>query len=265
MPVNTRRAAEYLMRPVEDSERIARGNTAGPSTAAVAAEARNIHPTGRDENASATSGMTQVLVAAEAAREANKGFAWRAQSPKEQRTDTFATVEGAFDVAGCTIGMALKKMDERVIDIAEQTVIDALESGDSDHNRVFVRREIRNVLQDLITSTVQDDTGSREAFEAAVVQVVGTSNLTNEVAKVIVSEATVLTLIGTFVVQMADMAFSRSVKSEVSAIPPSPPPSGSDNSSSESEKNRRKESKKSAKKSCRRRKSSRAPSSAVTW
>lgn len=57
---------------------------------------------------------------------------------------------------------------------------------------MFVCRAIRNALQERLSSILQNYTGIREAFEAAVVQVIGTSSFVREVTKVLVSDLTIL-------------------------------------------------------------------------
>lgn len=83
------------------------------------------------------------------------------------------------------INMALEKLNERVIDMAEQKIIDVLDNCDFDHNKVFIRWAIGSAPRDLLTSILDEDTGIRDVFEAAVCQLVRTSSTAREIAKVL--------------------------------------------------------------------------------
>lgn len=100
---------------------------------------------------------------------------------------------------------------------------------------------------------LQGDTGICETFETAVVQIPRTSNQAEEVAQTLVNDPTMLASIVNFVDDMTDQAVSRAVKSEASAVLPSPSSSGYINSSSECKKGRRKESRRSSRKKRHRR------------
>lgn len=60
-------------------------------------------------------------------------------------------------------------MDNRVINMAEETIINALEKCDSDNKKVIVCRTIQYVLRNLFASTLKCDTETCEAFVAAEV------------------------------------------------------------------------------------------------
>lgn len=139
-------------------------------------------------------------------------------------------------VACHAINTALETLDVRVIDIAEQTIIDILEKFSSEHNKVFVRQAIRSAIQDLLASILEDETGICVAFEAAIALVVETSTLAMIVAKVIVSDPAIPSPIGTYVAKMANKTYIHAFKLEVGAVPPSPTSSGSHISSSKSRK-----------------------------
>lgn len=66
--------------------------------------------------------------------------------------------------------------------------------------------------------------GVCDAFKAEVAQIDGTSSLGKEVAKVHVSEPAIFAPTGTYVVKIADRAFSQASKPKVNAVSHSSPP-----------------------------------------
>lgn len=67
---------------------------------------------------------------------------------------------------------AIDKLHDRVINIAEQTAVDALENCDVDHDRVFIKDTLRSALNGLLVSTIAESSGVETSFEDATVQVV---------------------------------------------------------------------------------------------
>lgn len=80
---------------------------------------------------------------------------------------------------------------------------------------------------------LEDDTGICDAFERAIAQVVGASSLAKEVTEVLVSDPATIAPIKTYVVKMANKAFSQALKPEARSSPPSSPTFESDNPLSE--------------------------------
>lgn len=179
--------------------------------------------------------------------------------------DSFATAAKLSEIADHAIDMAREKLDERVISMAAQTIINTLNGFDSDHNKMYLRRAIRNTLGDLLASIIKNDKRIRDAFKAAVAHVVGTNNLAKEVAKAVVSDPEILAPAGTFVVKMTDNAASGAFKAKTTAAPPSLFPSGSDSSSSKGKRDFSKTSQENSRKTRHRCKSSSASSVAHMW
>lgn len=50
------------------------------------------------------------------------------------------------------INLAIEKIGKRVLDVANQKVIDNLENGSPNFNKVFARHAASNVLQNLLAS-----------------------------------------------------------------------------------------------------------------
>lgn len=133
---------------------------------------------------------------------------------------------------------ALDKIDDRMIDVAEQTVINALETCDVDHNKAFVKGALRSALKSLLLSIMEDSSGIRESFEEAIVQVATAPKTLIAIASAMVTDAAIMAPIAKFVAQTVKKEVEESVKDLV-LIPPSPLPSGSDSSSDESKNDRR--------------------------
>lgn len=69
------------------------------------------------------------------------------------------------------IEKAKYKLDDRVVDFAEQIVIDALEKINADHNKAFINGTVSSVLNALLISIMDDYSGIRESFGEATTQV----------------------------------------------------------------------------------------------
>lgn len=59
---------------------------------------------------------------------------------------SLVTVAEVSEIASRIVDIALEKLIDRVIDIADHLIIDALEICGPDHNKVFVCQAIRNAL-----------------------------------------------------------------------------------------------------------------------
>lgn len=70
---------------------------------------------------------------------------WHTQPPEELQLNALATKREAANFASRTIDQVLKMLDERVVVLAEQTIVDALKNCNWDVNKSFIRRGIRNV------------------------------------------------------------------------------------------------------------------------
>lgn len=92
-----------------------------------------------------------------------------------------------------------------------------MESCDTEHNGVVVRRAVWSALRDLLAPILEDETETQEASEAAVAPVTGTRSLAKEISKGLVCESAIFFPIGTYVVMMADKIVSSALKQEGSA------------------------------------------------
>lgn len=110
------------------------------------------------------------------------------------------------EISRSTVDKAFERMDEHVVDMAEQTIIDESKNCALNHKKVFDRRSIRKAQRDLLASISHGNTGTREILEAAIVQVPRTSNLTKEVAKTLVNDPNMLAPMRPFVIDMSDKA-----------------------------------------------------------
>lgn len=128
-------------------------NRAGPSTLRVATESRDDRLKRREESTSIRIlSSANVLAAANAAWKVSGKAVLQIQAPKEPELEVLATKVEAEDIDHRTIDKALEKMDEVVMDLLEQTIIDALDNCNSDINKSFILCAICNALQDLLSS-----------------------------------------------------------------------------------------------------------------
>lgn len=79
--------------------------------------------------------------------------------------------------------MALERLDERLIDMAELAIIDAVKNCDSDRIKKFFREAIPNALRDLLSSIIDSNTRTCGALKAAVDQILEAKTLARGVAK----------------------------------------------------------------------------------
>lgn len=146
MSINAPHVAQDLVDLSCDPEKIIRGNTTGPSTPRVVAEAGDDRPRRREKCASiGTSSMAKVLAAAEAPRQVSEKTSLQIQSLKELGLDALATKGEAPEIARRTIDQALQRLDEPHVDLAVQNFIDALENCNS-----FICCSVRNALHDIL-------------------------------------------------------------------------------------------------------------------
>lgn len=129
-----------FMRPDQDREAISRGNMAEPRTATMTKDVGDFHLTWHEKDRSEVfSSKAQALATVEAAiNDVKAGASW-AQSRKEQGTTSFVTVAEVSEIASHATNIALENLNERVIKMAEQTIIDKMECCDMDHYKVLVR------------------------------------------------------------------------------------------------------------------------------
>lgn len=113
------------------------------------------HPTGRDENTRSVSDhMSEMLEQA--------GAEWDREHPtsglfrKPRRTcDEKVSRPDIQAIVEKMPWKALDRMDDHIVDVAEQMVIDALETGDIDHNKAFVKGVLCSGLNTLLLSIMK--------------------------------------------------------------------------------------------------------------
>lgn len=88
------------------------------------------------------------------------------------------------------------------MDIAERTVIDALETCEVDHNKAFVKEALHGALNSLVMSILEDEFGIRESFEFAVVQIATIQVVMPKIATTVVTDSVVLAPIVQFAVDV---------------------------------------------------------------
>lgn len=133
---------------------------------------------------------------------------------------------------------AIDKLDDQVVEIAEQTVLKAPETCDADHNNVLIKGALRSVLTGLSVSILDDSLGIRESFEDSIIQVSTAPKSPSVVVKAIVNDVAVMAPIPRFAAQIVKQTKKVSVINLVHT-PPSTLPSGSDSSPDEARKCRK--------------------------
>lgn len=96
--------------------------------------------------------MAQALKAAEAARDVKKQVLHELSLTKNCSMDTLTTAAEVSEIDDNAVTLASKMLDDRVIDIPEQTNIASLKNCASDHNKIYVCQAIRSTLQDMLAS-----------------------------------------------------------------------------------------------------------------
>lgn len=121
---------------------------------------------------------------------------------------------------------AIDKLDNRVIDIAEQTRIDALENFKLDSSRFFIKDTLKIALNKLLVSILNDTLGIMECFEYAMVRVATTPHPSAVVASAAAKSIAAMGLNARFAASIVTQHVEESVKNLVFS-PFLPPSSGS--------------------------------------
>lgn len=87
---------------------------------------------------------------------------------------------------------ALYDVNDRIIDVAEQTVLDASETCDVDQNKTAVQGALHSVLISLLLSIKEKFSRIRESIGEANVQVATASNTLNAAASAMARDAAVV-------------------------------------------------------------------------
>lgn len=171
------------------------------------------------------------------------------------RREMYSIVEALFQ-------NSIEILEDQVMDIAERTVIEALEPCDVNHNKAFVKRALLSALSSLLTSILKDEYGIKESFESAIVQVATCEVVLSIILKAMVFDHAVLTPIVQFVVEAVKSEAAMSVTESAVMATPLPPPSGS---SSSTDKEKKECEKKGSRCKYQRQSASSASSGENTW
>lgn len=87
---------------------------------------------------------------------------------------------------------AIGKLDNRFIDITEQTVVNALKICHVDHNKAGIKGALRSALFELLVSISDDTSAMKKYFEYSTVQVATAPKSLARVALPVVRGATAM-------------------------------------------------------------------------
>lgn len=181
-----------------------------------------------------------MLAAKEIKEEAYETVTLQAQSSGEDGKKSLGTVPVVPKIVDRPINIDTKNLDDRVIDIAEKAIREALTNYGSNQTKLFVCCMIQKSLYDLLVSISRNDMGIKAPSKDAIFQNLGESFLVQNVRKVLRRDLAELAPAVKLVVETATKTFSRVMKSDASAFPPWLFSSASENLSLESENVRRK-------------------------
>lgn len=119
---------------------------------------------------------------------------------------------------------AFGKLDSRVDDVPEQTLIDALEASDADHEKSFVKSALMSALNELLTPIIDNFVRMRESFKDGVTQVATSLRSLTTIAAATTKDAAVIALSAKFAAETVREKINKPVKNLV-VTSPSPPPS----------------------------------------
>lgn len=151
-------------------------------------------------------------------------------------------------------------MDDRVIDVTEKTVTNALKTCDANHNKAFLKGALYSALKTLLLSIMENSSEIKESFEKPIVQAATATKMLATITAAITKNAAMMARIAKFVAGTVKEV--ERLGNDLILTPPSPPPPGFDSSLNESQNDRKDKPEK--KKSYRRKKSS-LTSQVGTW
>lgn len=124
-------------------------------------------------------------------------------------------------------------MDKDIFNIVQSDIGDTLKNCDSDEEKSFIRRGIRNVLQDLLAAINQNETGVMKAFQTIKIEFTWRKAqfYSKEATELLLTDPTELAPVGTIVEQMAEKAATGAMEKHVSTVSSSLSSSGSGSSS----------------------------------
>lgn len=93
---------------------------------------------------------------------------------------------------------ALETINERMVDVAEQTVINPLEVSNVSRNKAFVKGALSSTLKFLLHSIMEHSSGISEIFEKATVQVTSAPRTWTAIVSAMAKDATIIVQIAKF-------------------------------------------------------------------
>lgn len=166
------------------------------------------------------------------------GKALSYKNPLVSREDIHSIVEKRMQEA-------IDKLNDRAADIAEQTVVAALEIFDVDCNKAFTKTALRSALNELLASILDDSSKIRESFGAAIIQVATALKSLAIIASAGAKDAAAMAPFARYAAKISKQEANESVKN-LGFTQPSRPPSDWNSSSDEpctSRKDRRSDKK----------------------
>lgn len=133
-----------------------------------------------------------------------------------------------YNIFEALLREATEQLNGWVVDLAERTVINALETCKVDHNKTFIECALRSTFYSLLLIIFEYESGIRESFTSAIVQVSSIVMDVAKIAKEIVTDMAVLALFSKFAVEIVKSEVAASAKKYVVIAPQSPPPPRSD-------------------------------------
>lgn len=116
--------------------------------------------------------MTDALKQAGAKRNQEPSKSWPNSSRKSCRVENhLASRAYVHKNVEKLVQEAVHKLDDRVINKADQTVFDALETSDVEHNKALFEGALRGSLNGLLIFFLDGSSSIREVFEDAIIYV----------------------------------------------------------------------------------------------
>lgn len=118
---------------------------------------------------------------------------------------------------------ATNKLGDRLVDIAEQTVVDAFETYDVDHNKDSIKGALKSVLNELLVFILDNSSQIRESFKGAVISVATAPKLLPIIASEVAKDSSAMTPIAWYAAKTVKQGAEKAVKGLV-CNPLFPPP-----------------------------------------
>lgn len=239
MAHRTRRSFESLMDLVVSSEKIACNWAVGTSAVPAELSADDTRPPRRDENKRAMKVQMTKPLRKEVIEYDRRHTKSCSQLRSQTRHDAMVQRREVYRTVDTFLQESIEKLDNWVIEIAERTVIDAMETCDVYHSKVIVNGALLSFLNSLRMSVLKNGFGIKDIFESTtIVQVVTIQVVLFKIAKATVTNPTAFAPIAQLAVEAVKSRATLLVKESAVMDPPSIASSGSDSSTDEEKKER---------------------------